>query len=184
MAETTYDIKKSLYKETLDAYVAQYKDITETWKSLETKAQGTVTIAGIFIASAFVFIKDIRTSNLIFNQRLLLVAAVSCLILSVIFAILALTLRSIASPPGGERISLIVKDILRLNEGETAETHAAALPDLRLSLFNEQIRDWKKAIDSANETIEFKVGWLWWAQWLLVLAIGCVIGLTFWIILG
>jgi hypothetical protein len=184
LADVYFEIKKSLYKETLDAYVAQYKDITETWKSLETKAQGTVAIAGIFIASAFVFIKDIRTSNLAFNLKLLLVAAIVCLVLSVVCAILALTLRSITSPPGGEKINLIVKDILKLKEGETTETHAAALPALRLSLFYEQIRDWKKAIESANAIIAFKVKCLWCAQWLLVLAIVFVVSLTSLIILG
>lgn len=173
-----YEIKESLCQAALDAYHDEYEKLTDIWKGLETKAQGVVTIAGIFIAGAFAFIRDLTTLHLNQNDKRLLGVAIFCLVLSVILSILVLTLRKVEPPPTGGEVSQAVRDILRLKPGEIAAQHDEILPELNLDFINEQTIMWRRAMESASKVIKWKVKSLWAAQWLLVVAISLVVWLT------
>lgn len=178
------EIKEALHQAVLEAYCADYKELSDIWKGLEVKAQGTVTIAGIFIAATFAFIRDLNNLHWGYPKRLLLGLAIFSLVFCVILAILVLTLRTVEAPPTGEYVGQIVKDILRLKFEETVEDNAAKLSERKILFINEQIREWHKAKESASKILKRKVRYLWVAQWLLVTAISLVVLLTLSIIFG
>jgi hypothetical protein len=60
----------------LENYREEYRDLSETWRSLDTKAQGLGAIAGIFLAALFAWAREMPPT---FgrSERLLVVAAYS-----------------------------------------------------------------------------------------------------------
>ncbi len=44
------ELKEQLLASALEAYRQEYKELSESWRSLEAKAQAGVAVAGIFIA--------------------------------------------------------------------------------------------------------------------------------------
>ncbi|MDQ3474098.1 MAG: hypothetical protein M3447_10210 [Acidobacteriota bacterium] len=53
---TDLEIRETWRKATLDAFLDEYREQTETWRSLETKAQGNIAVAGIFVAGSLAYI--------------------------------------------------------------------------------------------------------------------------------
>ena len=178
-----YEIKKSLNEAAIAAYTAEYEALTDVWKGLETKAQGAITIAGIFIAAAFVFIRDLQMLNLSFSQKLLLAVAVACIVLSVIASILVLILQTVDSPPGGSLVYQMCQDVILQKMGETVAERDSLIPDLSLMVFGDQISIWEKAIVSTTSVNKQKVFRLRAAQWLLVAAVMMIVWLTITIII-
>lgn len=84
---TFEETRESLRKVTLDAYRDEYNQDTETWRSLETKAQGNIAVAGIFIAGSLAYLtkSDLRLEH---HEEIFLLIAIVCLIVSVILSIL------------------------------------------------------------------------------------------------
>jgi hypothetical protein len=118
-------IKTDLLQASLSAYTAGYKVLADEWKNIDTKAQGTVAIAGVFLAGAFGFVKsladrkpqmqgnvEIITSFCVAStnvcvakqaiESLLLGSAVVALFAAVLLAVLTLRVRLIQSPSGDE----------------------------------------------------------------------------------
>lgn len=178
-----YEIKEALQTAAVEAYRDEYGRFIDIWKGLDTKAQGAVTIAGIFIAAVFAFIRDIKNLNLGDKGRWVLAAAIACLVSSVVLSILALTLRKVAAPPAAEDIDQMVRDILRPEPGEAGQPSEDSLKAMSLTFINEQIRLWREVMGEANDTIKLKYKFLLAAQWLLVGAVFLVVWLTF-LILG
>lgn len=178
-----YEIKEALHTTAMESYRDEYQRFIDIWKGLDTKAQGTVTIAGIFIATVFAFIRDIKNLNLGDKGRWVLIAAIACLVLSVVLSILALTLRKVAAPPTADLIAQMVRDIVRLQPDETAEQNDAGLKERNLSFINERIRLWRQVMAEASEAIKLKYIFLLVGQWLLVGAVFLVVWLTF-LVLG
>jgi hypothetical protein len=48
--EADYEEFRSLLQVALEAYKDEYREISDSWRNTETKAQGAVAIAGIFMA--------------------------------------------------------------------------------------------------------------------------------------
>lgn len=159
--EKILENKESLRQAALDVYRDEYKELSETWKSLETKAQGTVTIAGIFIAASFTFAKDLTTTRLSFNENLILGAAIICLIISVLFSVMALKTREVDAPPSGERI-------LEMTD------HLIDLPDLaerRVRFIYDQAKLWESVVRTTKDALYEKESFLRTAQGFLVVAV-------------
>jgi hypothetical protein len=104
---TLSESKDSLRKSALEAYLQEYKELTETWRGLENKAQVSITVAGIFIASTFAYIRDISKTQP--YEKVFLCLAVVLLIISVILSILVLRLQRVVPPPPGRFVTHYVR---------------------------------------------------------------------------
>jgi hypothetical protein len=164
------DPRESLLKTALDAYRDEYEKLAEIWRSIEVKAQGNIAIAGIFIAGAFAFVRDIiRPSPNC--QKHIFVVALGLLVASVIFSLLALRTRSMLRPPGGEIVSKLVGDLLPLISEKDFEDRMPAF-------IENQIKGWKQSVEGVRKANEDKASHLWVAQLSLLAAILLVAVLT------
>jgi hypothetical protein len=157
------EAKESLCQTALDAYRDDYDKLTETWRSLENKAQGNVAIAGIFLAGAFAFIREIGKGSHLY-EKLILSFTITSLVIGVILSVLTLRIRLVAFPPVGENVHRLVRDLLRIND-------AAELLSRMPLFFNDRIAEWRivnKAVSDANRS---KARHLWRAQLFLLAAI-------------
>src|ERR1043165_7035429 len=91
---TISEAKESLKRTVLDSCYDEYKEYVANRRSLETKAQGNVGIAGIFIAGVFAFItkSDFPRNEV---ERIILLTALGFLVSSVVFSILVLQARTV-----------------------------------------------------------------------------------------
>jgi hypothetical protein len=99
-------IGATLRDATLVAYLEEYKELTETWRSLESKAQGNIAVAGIFIAGSLAYLEKL-SPQLQRHEQVFLLIAIACLIVSVILAILALKTQTITPPTAGKLCFLL-----------------------------------------------------------------------------
>jgi hypothetical protein len=98
--------------EVLSAYQSDYKDAVEHWRSLETKAQASITMAGIFLAAGFALVRELDPTTTWWVRGLLLIGALA-LMVAVVFAVLALKVRVVPAPPSAETLNRIVNDFFR-----------------------------------------------------------------------
>ena len=90
--------RESLLKAVIESYHEEYKVISDNCRNIEGKAQGSVAIAGIFIAGAFAYLQ--KNITLVLYQKIILFIGVIFLILCVGFSILALRIRKLPAAPG------------------------------------------------------------------------------------
>jgi hypothetical protein len=162
--DTLFAMRRSLRQTVLDSYKDEYKEFSEVWKSVETKAQGTVTIAGIFIAAAFTFAKDLAATRLDWYGKLFLGAAIVLLIPSIVLSVLALRRRTIKSIPAGSQVEQWADDIQDASEEDLAE--------LTQRFIDQHSLIWKETTESTKAAVAQKEGLLYAAQLLLLFAIG------------
>jgi hypothetical protein len=146
----------------LDAYREEYRDLSETWRSLDAKAQGTGAIAGIFLAAIFAWVRELPTW-FGSTERRLVVAGIASLILSIIATVLALLIQRVAAPPLGDATGEMVRDIV-------AKQRAEELPDRVVALCNDQIDLWKESNADMTRVSESKALRIGIAQAALMLA--------------
>jgi hypothetical protein len=53
----------NLYKQALDASILEWEKLAERFRDLDSKAQATARISGIFIAAAFAFIQQLSSQK-------------------------------------------------------------------------------------------------------------------------
>lgn len=104
-----------LRKQAINAFYDEYKELIAAWRNLDTKAQGNITIAGIFIAGAFGYISKVNQQPAIY-EKALFTLTISLLITSVILAVLVLEIRTIFSAPLGNFVSENVKNISEVTD--------------------------------------------------------------------
>ena len=164
------EIKQNLHRSVVEAYSNEYKELADTWRNLETKAQNAITIAGIFIAGAFAYVRDIKLETHR-TEKFLLGVCVCFLIASVVLSILALRLRKIAAPFMGDTLNKLVNDLLQVSEDQE---FLERLPNY----YEDQITLWQQVKNETQEANRSKARFLWWAHITLVLAIVAVACLT------
>ena len=157
------DVRVSLEKEALEAYKEEYKDLLASFQGMDTKAQGVVTIAGIFIGGLFAFLNSSNFARTTATILFLLVAII-VLIGSVLLAILVLRVRDTTGVPPGQSTSQILDDLLVL--GLADDALKAALP----GFYGDNSRAWSGCVDAIRADVEKKSDLLWGAQ--LTLAVG------------
>ena len=167
----------TLYDNVITAYQDEYKDINETWRSIETKAQGAVAIAGIFAAGAFAFTRELM-ANASPLQKWMHVLTMVFLISSVVLAVCSLFVRRASTAPFGRSMENLVRDLV-VNDIPEAE-----LP-VRLSNFQKQhSARWQSTNEELFWANRRKGVFLLIAQSFLVLAIVTVGALTITIVLA
>jgi hypothetical protein len=136
--------RELLWTRLIESYREQYKERWEVWRNLEAKAQGTVTIAGIFIGGVFAFIRE--SSNATILDRAGLGLTVVALILAVIWSVRVLLIRHAPTAPNGDAIAYMFWDMLEGSDAEMLRdfklfvrgyTRAWADVNAKLSLMNE-----------------------------------------------
>lgn len=146
-----------------EAYREQYRDLSDKWKLLETKAQGTIAIAGIFVAAAGGFLRESMPAMGLIEKTLLMVA-VALLFMSVVFAMCALWIRGVVSLPGGNDIRAIVELMATLSLDDD-------YPERLPGLMRDQSTLWERTIESLAPVVASKSRWVLRAQMILMSAI-------------
>jgi len=170
------DIKKALQSEVLRTYVEEYNELSDLWRDLDRKAQGTVAIAGIFIASAFAFVKQLGPGTNLLGKGLLgfiLFALVS----SVVYCLSAMRIRKVARGPIGQYLNKLVKDLLKIGDPTELSERIPRFTRDQAVLYSDAVKSLRKALDQ-------KAVRIWWAQRFLTAAILAVALYTLIILFG
>src|SRR4030095_2260991 len=134
MAEQPTSVS-DLLRLAFEAYRDEYRELSDNWRNLDTKAQGLGAIAGIFLAAVFTWSRALpATYNWV--QGLLLAGSIVLLVATVVAAVLALQVRTVSLPPLGEETAEMISDMVR---GHRAEE----LPQLVANFYHDQMRVWK-----------------------------------------
>jgi ABC-type multidrug transport system fused ATPase/permease subunit len=147
----------------LEAFKEEYKEIGESWKSIETKAQGNIAIAGIFIAGAFGFLKDILP-QMDYVEKWAFVLIIGFLVVSVLLSIISLQVRTVPEPPLGKKLNPIGKDLI---DNLVEATYKEQLG----RFINEYIILWQDYVTQAKKKYSCKSKYLVVAQWFVLVAV-------------
>lgn len=156
------------HAEVLKAYVEEFRRAEDRWKALEAKAQGAITIAGIFMGFTLTFAKDIPA----ISPRSILVetlAAIVVLVMSIIAAASSLLITDVAEPPGGAVYAQFSDDFQTLAPNK-AEFERASWPAIRAR--------WQSAITARNNKNSTKARAVHVSQGLLFLSILIAAGIA------
>ncbi len=142
----------------------EYLDYSDTWKLLDGKAQATATIAGIFVAAIFAFVRNL-SMNLSGVEIALLCFGVISLCLSIGFAVRAMVIRDVMLPPTGKHILSESKEMLNSvsSERELEERYVRMLFDTTDS--------WTDSTEDLAGKVQEKGAVVAYAQWGLLFSI-------------
>ena len=155
------NIAANLLKELLESYRKQYEELCSDWRAIESKAQATVTIAGVFVAAIFAFLNQL-TEQTILIQKVLLALSLLGLVFSVLLSVLALKVDKVLKAPLGEEKEELVMDLLALSDSD-AEIKAR-IPRLQY----DQLEGWKEANKSLFTATQKKANRVFRSQVVLV----------------
>jgi hypothetical protein len=156
--------------EVLAVYQADYDDAAQHGRNIEGKAQASITLAGIFLAAGFALVRELDPATEWWVRGLLLLSAVA-LMLAVVFAVLALKVRSVTAPPSGADLEKLVDDVFRAPDADT-------LSEDSRNLVYERIRSWKHCVERRKAVNADKARHLLQAQLALLAAVVLVALLT------
>ena len=142
----------------LSTLADQHRESSETWKALETKGQGTITVAGIFLAAVFAFAREADSIDAF--PRVLIGLTTILLVASVAVALLSLEIRPVAAPPLGDFVGPGAADLIKLPDAELTEARIAVFVVDRAT-------EWKSANDSLSTENLKKAKHVWRSQILL-----------------
>ena len=126
----------------------EYKELSEGWRNLDTKAQGVIALAGILLA-AFIALQGAHPSGGYIRslEQIISIIAVGLLTASMIFSVLSLRLRKVigfAYFTGSFRSA--VEDLLQVQQASRSN-RMSDLAREELSYWNECNKDTGSAID-------------------------------------
>jgi uncharacterized membrane protein YgdD (TMEM256/DUF423 family) len=139
-----------LLERVLQASVDEHAYNKRTFTNLDTKAQNTTAIAGVFLAAALAFLRGQALEQFVqFSGRYVVVfLGVSIILLlgSVLSCLIAMRIRGVIAPIGSVELIEMVNDILSLEPSEfTDATHENFLRD--------QIAAWQTTLrDTSNRS--------------------------------
>jgi hypothetical protein len=158
-----------LLQQAVDACKHEHQELSEQWDALDAKAQGTMTVAGIFVAGILAFINALSSAAAIWEKRLLTTAAI-LLGACVVAALRAIAVREVTAAPVGKQLLNVVNDLLEKGEPLTPS---------RLNNFaRDHMRMWEVANADMRRVNTSKAKPLAVAQWLLFAAIVCAVVVT------
>jgi len=147
-----------------ESFRRAYGATMDSWRSLDTKAQGATAIAGFFLA-ATVGWSRIEKVGLEATEGWIFLAVIASLAFSVVCAVIALITRSVPSPPEGSFIDDLVFPLAkRMSQSDD-------LADDQATALHEAITGkWKEAIKLAGRMTRFKATWIRRSHLLLIVA--------------
>lgn len=152
-----------------DRVQAEYGELSDNWKQLDSKAQATATIAGIFMAASFAFIRN-SALQLTGLERVLLLFVLASLIVSILLAVAAMFVRTVPVPPTPENIAEMVSDLLETAPKEHEERLGGLIADT--------INAWLPINRELRKELLVKASKLENSQWALVVAADLMAALT------
>jgi hypothetical protein len=130
-----------LLRELSESYHEQHKDELALWSSLESKAQGLVTIASIFLSAVLAFQKD-RPPGGGVGKAGVIIAVVAAVVV-ITLAAYSMRIRRLKSPPIGLDLETHVTDLIDIAPGEIAERES--------NLLRGRIKRWRSAVESIRD---------------------------------
>jgi hypothetical protein len=161
------DLTIRLWRDVLESYGKAYDEARDNWKSLDTKAQGTVAIAGIFIAGIISIFRELSASGFDFNHFVLGFSTLDSA-LAVGFAASTLWIRKSKLPPSGRDTRDFAREILRHDQ-------TASPLEIEQAFVQEQIAAWDASIASVRTEYNKKASRLLYSQILLLAVVVCVL---------
>lgn len=150
-----------LREKALLASYDEYKELTGTWRNLDVKAQGNITVAGIFVAAAFAYLTKFSAPGL--GEKVFLLFTVVFLIICVVLSLVVLQVREVPPHYLGGFMRRMVGDL----EGATEAELQAYLP----TFYNLHADLWNSTSDKLIKANKDKGAFLWLAQVSLIVAI-------------
>ncbi|HWN11811.1 MAG TPA: hypothetical protein VNO50_21470 [Pyrinomonadaceae bacterium] len=159
------DLRAEIVENLLDSCKAEYSEAAATFTALDTKAQNTITVSGIFLAAALAFFRGAELQQLVTiggATLILLAIVVLVLMLAIIFCIWGMRIRDvpIADAAFSEKEA---RQILK----EPAES----LNELFEGHLFDQARNWNSLSSAVREANDRKAWAVRWGQLLLGSAI-------------
>ena len=180
-SEKIKSAKLYYYEATLEVCQKDYERRKDVSKTLEGKAQSNITVAGIFIAAIFAFIRDVNALNLNPVGKCVLVAAIVLLIASVLCSVCVFILTITRQPLTGAQLHNTVTDLV---SRATAADIEKNLSVFKITFVSMQIEGWVKSVDSIARANNWKTFFLISAHVFLLFAMLAVGILTLGILSG
>lgn len=106
---------KDAIKAAVDVHRDEAKDLADTWKHLDGKAQSVNTVAGVFLAALFAWSKGDKLSPC---DKIFYVAALVSLLAAVVTAILAMRVKTVSTSATSQQCFETLQLILQRPEAE------------------------------------------------------------------
>lgn len=113
------DKKLELLEGVLDSFKEEYRELSEVWKVLDSKAQGVIAIDGIFLAAIFAFIRTISAPT--FFEKIGISAALVTFAVSILYAVSALWIKTVSAAPLGSDLKVLADDLMGIDETDKSE---------------------------------------------------------------
>ena len=166
MAQDSVDpteVEARLRREALASYHDVYRDLAENWRHLDSKAQGTTAIAGVFLAGALALINTLPEDALD-STKIAYTASVVLLTASIALSVWALMIRDYFDvAPWGDSLHKVVEELI--DSGEHAD------PDVLRRHVGTQRKMWSEAVEKIAQINSDKAMTLKWAQGVVFAAV-------------
>ena len=158
-----YSMKNQILLESIISFQDEYKDLYDTWKAIDSKAQASATIAGVFLAAVFAIAREIPSTFQQF-QRIFLAVAIFLLVITVCLCVFGMQIRKISAPPIGENLKELVNDLLPILTERNKNVRIYRFLRDKIDLWDISNSDLKKICLK-------KASWIQFGQVCLVIAI-------------
>jgi hypothetical protein len=159
-----------MYRQVLAACEAEQDQLNGISQILDSKAQASATTAGIFIAAAFAFIRNI-TVEIPTLYIMFLAPSIGLLLLSVLFSVLGMWLQHAIGRPKAEFVRQLILDLLKTEEPNAIGARAGGF-------YGDQVQEWLPALQRLRVIVKRKSRFVTASQLSLLLALVSVSILT------
>jgi hypothetical protein len=136
----------------LDCTKSEHAELSDAFRSLDAKAQSTVTLAGILVAAAFAFLKDWTATPSVVKVCVLLTLLLS--LATIAYVLAAVRLTEIAMPLSGGSAARLARDAASGNL--SAENPEAEKEELMAGFLGDVQRSWAESVDDLRAKIAEK----------------------------
>lgn len=166
-------LRIDLLERTLNYCTEDYALVDATYAGLDSKAQATFGIAGLFVAGAVTLIGTLSAAKDPAWVAILLPGLTyALLVVSILCSVLALRAREVSTPLDSESVATMTYDIIDLDDRElNLEIYA--------NWFRDQIAEWQRVTREIHAVNARRARWLVGAQLTLLIAITCGAFATF-----
>jgi hypothetical protein len=137
----------------LTAYLDEYREQTDIWKILESKAQVVITVAGVFLAATFAFASQ---AGLACSAKVFAVITLLSLLLALLEALRVLQIAELLMPVDGAAMVKRTRELVDPNAPPTVPGNKYKTVINELTEESEKVL---KAFESVNERKRFHLNW-------------------------
>lgn len=170
-------IRVDLEEKALAANYRTYEAVCSIWREIDTKAQGTITVAGIFVAATFAVITRFP-SHFSMPELWTLRMSIGSLVLSVVASLAALWVRKFDYPPTGQEIEERMADTYSVCVENGKERTPERVAELEQGILSWSRKRWADTIAVVEANNHKKAACLVAAQVFLVVAVVATSSLT------